>query len=57
MVRAMALFAQGKIEAGKAMMKEAMEMVKGTPMEGMMQRNLQVMEVRAAAKAQQKNKS
>ena len=57
MVRSITLFEQGKADEGKTMMKQAMEMVKGTPMEGMMQRNLQVMESRAAAKAQQKSKS
>lgn len=50
MVRAITLFEQGKVEDGKTLMKQAMELVKGTPTEAMLQRNLQVMESRAAQK-------
>jgi thiol-disulfide isomerase/thioredoxin len=53
MIRAIALFEQGKVEDGKTLMKQAMELTKGSPMEAMIQRNLQVMEARAAQRQQQ----
>ncbi|MDB6031136.1 MAG: resA [Verrucomicrobiales bacterium] len=53
MVRSIALFEQGKSEDGKALMKQAIELVKGTPQEAMLNRNLQVMEAKAAQRQKQ----
>ena len=50
MVRSITFFEQGKTDEGKALMKEAIELVKGTPTETMLRRNLQVMETRSAQK-------
>jgi thiol-disulfide isomerase/thioredoxin len=50
MIRSITFFEQGKVEQGKALMKQAIELVKGTPTEAMLQRNLQVMETRSAQK-------